>query len=185
MEDRLNEEDREALAAITNAPPHRKAHSLSTQLRHGSAGSSAGATTVSGTGHKRISQHRNHSLDEDQIPNVTAHHLHHQDPYYDSSDDDFLPYSSNTTAAGISISSSSSNSSNNHRYDHSFSLPAVAVAGGPDEGSMPEFTASGGGSGIFRAPTRAAVHPSRPPALDLRPHPLRETQMGRFLRTIG
>ncbi|KAJ1409289.1 WD40/YVTN repeat-like-containing domain superfamily [Sesbania bispinosa] len=51
--------------------------------------------------------------------------------------------------------------------------------------SLPEFIAKGGGTGIFRPPVRAAVHPSRPPCLELRPHPLRETQIGRFLRNIA
>lgn len=49
---------------------------------------------------------------------------------------------------------------------------------------LPEFIAKGGGAGIFKPPVRAAVHPSRPPSLELRPHPLRETQIGRFLRNI-
>ncbi|KAG0495754.1 hypothetical protein HPP92_000445 [Vanilla planifolia] len=51
-------------------------------------------------------------------------------------------------------------------------------------GTIPEFMGSGGGTGIFRLPIRAAMHPGRPPALELRPHPLRETQAGSFLRTI-
>lgn len=38
---------------------------------------------------------------------------------------------------------------------------------------------------IFKAPRRAAVHPNRPPYIELRPHPLRETQVGTFLRTIA
>ncbi|KAL3323642.1 hypothetical protein AABB24_038013 [Solanum stoloniferum] len=42
----------------------------------------------------------------------------------------------------------------------------------------------GGGAGIFKLPVRAAVHPDRPPSLELRPHPLRERQIGRFLRTV-
>ncbi|KAM6550191.1 hypothetical protein CsatB_021867 [Cannabis sativa] len=49
---------------------------------------------------------------------------------------------------------------------------------------LPEFVANGGASGIFRLPLRAAVHPNRPFSLELRPHPLRETQIGRFLRSI-
>ncbi|XP_074281301.1 type I inositol polyphosphate 5-phosphatase 12-like isoform X2 [Silene latifolia] len=71
----------------------------------------------------------------------------------------------------------------NLRYDHSISLPILA-SGDHDPLAMPEFTASGG-TGMFKPPTRAAVHPTRPPALELRPHPLRETQVGKFLRTIG
>ncbi|KAI5394800.1 type II inositol polyphosphate 5-phosphatase 15 isoform X1 [Lathyrus oleraceus] len=54
----------------------------------------------------------------------------------------------------------------------------------PGQTSLPEFIAKGGGAGIFKPPIRAAVHPSRPPSLELRPHPLRETQIGRFLRNI-
>lgn len=50
---------------------------------------------------------------------------------------------------------------------------------------LPEFVAKGGGIGIFKLPVRAAVHPLRPPSLELRPHPLRETQIGRFLRVIA
>ena len=44
--------------------------------------------------------------------------------------------------------------------------------------SLPNFVAKGGGAGIFQPPARAAVHPSRPPSLELRRHPLRETQIG-------
>ncbi|KAM7502949.1 hypothetical protein LguiB_001853 [Lonicera macranthoides] len=51
-------------------------------------------------------------------------------------------------------------------------------------GSLPEFVARGGGDGIFKVPVRGAAHPGRPPSLELRPHPLRETQIGCFLRCI-
>ncbi|XP_035820101.1 type II inositol polyphosphate 5-phosphatase 15 isoform X2 [Zea mays] len=50
--------------------------------------------------------------------------------------------------------------------------------------ALPEFVGAGGGEGIFRVPLRAAVHPARPPPLEVRPHPLRETQVGAFLRTL-
>ncbi|XAR65836.1 Phosphoinositide 5-phosphatase [Bertholletia excelsa] len=50
--------------------------------------------------------------------------------------------------------------------------------------SLPEFVGSDGGTGIFKVPLRAAMHPGRPPSLELRPHPLRETQIGCFLRTL-
>ena len=52
-------------------------------------------------------------------------------------------------------------------------------------GALPEFVGAGGGEGIFRVPLRAAMHPARPPALEVRPHPLRETQVGAFLRTLA
>ncbi|KAM4082692.1 hypothetical protein ACB094_08G001300 [Castanea mollissima] len=51
--------------------------------------------------------------------------------------------------------------------------------------SLPEFVAKGGASAIFNPPCRSVLHPDRPPSLDLRPHPLRETQINRFLRTIA
>lgn len=51
--------------------------------------------------------------------------------------------------------------------------------------SLPEFVGRGGGTGVFRLPVRAAVHPHRPPSLEVRPHPLRETQIGCFLRTVA
>ncbi|XP_004302174.1 PREDICTED: type II inositol 1,4,5-trisphosphate 5-phosphatase FRA3-like [Fragaria vesca subsp. vesca] len=49
---------------------------------------------------------------------------------------------------------------------------------------LPEFEAKGGRTGMFKVPVRAAVHPNRPPKLELRPQPLRETQIGCFLRTM-
>ncbi|KAL3614222.1 hypothetical protein CASFOL_042296 [Castilleja foliolosa] len=50
---------------------------------------------------------------------------------------------------------------------------------------LPEFMGIGGGVGVYKVPNRAAVHPNRPPCLQLGPHPLRETQGGKFLRTIA
>ncbi|KAH9623317.1 hypothetical protein KSS87_021962 [Heliosperma pusillum] len=130
------------------------------------------------------------------------------DDYYDDENRDTLPsptaHPPPTRKAyslrhdTVSATATSHNRQRNHslndadlpniRYDHSFSLPILGSATGPTADhhaiGMPEFTASGG-SGIFKPPTRAAVHPTRPPALELRPHPLRETQVGKFLRTIG
>ncbi|XP_075097369.1 type I inositol polyphosphate 5-phosphatase 13-like isoform X1 [Nicotiana tabacum] len=50
---------------------------------------------------------------------------------------------------------------------------------------LPEFEGTGGGLGIFKVPVRAPLHPARPSCLELRPHPLKETQVGKFLRTIA
>ncbi|OAY34181.1 type II inositol polyphosphate 5-phosphatase 15 isoform X2 [Manihot esculenta] len=50
--------------------------------------------------------------------------------------------------------------------------------------ALPEFIGKGGGTGIFRLPVRGAVHPGRPPCLEVRPHPLRESQIGCSLRTL-
>lgn len=84
-----------------------------------------------------------------------------------SSDDDEPPPSDNN----------STTSSNNNNSNPS---PNPELRRG-----LPEFTGAGGGTGIFKVPVRAAVHPARPPALELRPHPLRETQAGAFVRTIA
>ncbi|XP_057546830.1 type I inositol polyphosphate 5-phosphatase 12-like isoform X2 [Amaranthus tricolor] len=117
-------------------------------------------------------------------PNLKAYSLNTQirhestcTSYDDSQDENDVsyPYASNSSSV------------TNPRYDHSVSLPAVISLPNDEDDqrlAMPEFTANGG-VGIFRAPIRSAVHPTRPPALELRPHPLRETQVGRFLRTIG
>ncbi|KAL6661833.1 hypothetical protein ACP70R_001217 [Stipagrostis hirtigluma subsp. patula] len=60
---------------------------------------------------------------------------------------------------------------------------AMAEYGGG--GALPEFVGAGGGEGVFRVPLRAAAHPGRPPPLELRPHPLREMQVGSFLRALA
>ncbi|KAK1390890.1 type I inositol polyphosphate 5-phosphatase 12-like [Heracleum sosnowskyi] len=56
----------------------------------------------------------------------------------------------------------------------------------PDGQSLAEFVGDvENAPEIFKAPRRAAVHPKRPTFMELRPHPLRETQIGKFLRTIA
>ncbi|XP_055813034.1 type I inositol polyphosphate 5-phosphatase 12-like [Solanum dulcamara] len=50
---------------------------------------------------------------------------------------------------------------------------------------LAEFEGSGGGIGNFKVPARAPLHPARPTYLEIRPHPLKETQVGKFLRTIA
>ncbi|KAM0935796.1 putative inositol-polyphosphate 5-phosphatase transcription factor WD40-like family [Dioscorea sansibarensis] len=52
-------------------------------------------------------------------------------------------------------------------------------------GALPEFIGRGGGTGIFKPPLRAPTLPNRPPPLEIRPHPYRETQVNSFLRTIA
>ncbi|GAB4858948.1 hypothetical protein Ancab_010420 [Ancistrocladus abbreviatus] len=150
MDDRFEDEDKDALEAVVNAPPHWMAHSYSQQIR-------------AGCSNKR-NQMRTHSLDEDRIgKNV--------DQCY-SSDDEFCHYSTSAVDGEMS-----------HRYDQSLSI--CDSDSNEQRQTLPEFVASGSATGIFKPPRRAAVHPNRPPALELRPHPLRETQVGRFLRTIG
>lgn len=157
----IEEDEREALAGLSAIPPPRKTQSYSQQLRATSS-------------HKRHAQVRKHSLDEVPIPkNLELH----QDPDYDSSDDDFFPYSSTTTTT-------TTTSPAGERPDQTLCMEAA-----PDDTRqcqpLPEFIGSGGPNGIFKVPVRAPVHPGRPPFLELRPHPLRETQVGKFLRNIA
>ncbi|XAR64538.1 Inositol-polyphosphate 5-phosphatase [Bertholletia excelsa] len=167
MGDRLEEEDKEALAALDSVPP-KKIQSYSHQLRSNTGGH-----------YNRHPQRqvRKHSLDDNQIGNV--------DRYCDSSDDDFYPYA---TSSGVDSSAEEYHQNISQRLDHSVSIDGSGGGnGGSDDSArqpLPEVIANGG-TGIFKAPSRAAVHPARPPCLELRPHPLRETQVGKFLRTIA
>ncbi|WOH12525.1 hypothetical protein DCAR_0832030 [Daucus carota subsp. sativus] len=86
------------------------------------------------------------------------------------------------------------NYDNDENYDSSDGAGAPVICSNtgyeystPADGqSLPEFVGNDANAAeIFKAPRRAAVHPNRPPFLELRPHPLRETQVGKFLRTIA
>ncbi|XP_004499384.1 type I inositol polyphosphate 5-phosphatase 12 isoform X2 [Cicer arietinum] len=110
---------------------------------------------------KRHNRVRKHSLDDSRISNNIIESFYESD-----SDDDFFPHSSNHAAADEYIEGISDDSSSQYQ-------------------PMQEFIGSGGGTGVFKAPIRASVHPGRPPCLELRPHPLRETQVGKFLRNIA
>ncbi|GAB4844253.1 hypothetical protein Ancab_037617 [Ancistrocladus abbreviatus] len=149
MDDRIEDEERDALAAIEHAlpqPPSRRSHSKSQQLR---------PVVSDGTKHNQI---RKHSFDEARIPKIV-------EQFHDPESEDGGPVS--------------------HLYEH----PAPIGLDGDDSREhiqpLTEFVSSGSARGIFKAPMRAAVHPSRPVALELRPHPLKETQSGKFLRTIS
>ncbi|CAL0313156.1 unnamed protein product [Lupinus luteus] len=158
MDDRIEEDNKEK-ECFNSLPPHRKAHSYSQQLR--------GTST-----HKPHHQFRNHSLDDDRIPNKIKSS---PSSLYDSdSDDEFFPRSSSSTSNVVAVV-------DEYNVDSDDSSPNQSQYQAP----LQEFIASGGSSGIFKAPIRASVHPSRPPCLELRPHPLRETQVGRFLRNIA
>ncbi|KAF7824285.1 type I inositol polyphosphate 5-phosphatase 12 isoform X2 [Senna tora] len=154
MDDRIDDDAKEALAGLSNLPPHRKAHSYSQQLR---------VTSI-----QKRRQVRKHSLDDDRISsNIES--------LYDSDDDDIFPKSSNSADMAVD--------------DYLDQRLGMDAGGSPEDlspcPSLPEFIGSGGGTGIFRVPIRAAVHPGRPPCLELRPHPLRETQAGKYLRNIA
>ncbi|KDP32488.1 hypothetical protein JCGZ_13413 [Jatropha curcas] len=85
----------------------------------------------------------------------------------------FLDRKLSATTATHNVNSSH----NDNAYSNTNNSSSSAVA-------LPEFIGNGGGTGIFRLPVRGAVHPGRPPSLEVRPHPFRETQIGCFLRTI-
>ncbi|KAL0368718.1 UNVERIFIED_CONTAM: Type I inositol polyphosphate 5-phosphatase 12 [Sesamum calycinum] len=92
MNERLEEDDRTALAGISNSPPHRKAQYYGQQLR-----------TNTGTHHKRQHQLRKHSLDENRIMNhhpVSKNSVYFGSTPNSSDDEEFYPYSTTTSAAG-------------------------------------------------------------------------------------
>ncbi|KAI3743061.1 hypothetical protein L1987_60763 [Smallanthus sonchifolius] len=158
----LDDADADALSALANAPPpstsgNRKSHSQ--QLR-----------TNTGTNFRRHPKHRKHSLDEASI--TAAMDGGFRNPSDEDDDHDFRPYATSDDAENqYSFFHADNDNNNNSSSDEHHPLS--------------EFSAAGGGSGFFKAPSRSAVHPGRPTALELRPHPLRETQVGRFIRTIA
>ncbi|KAL8204552.1 hypothetical protein R6Q57_010175 [Mikania cordata] len=173
MSQKLDDADAHALSALATAPPpsnatSRKSHSH--QLR-----------TNTGTNFKRHPKHhhRKHSLDEASMTAAV-------DGFHNVSDDeddhDFYPYATSDDPNNqYSNNDNNSNCNSNSNNNNNSSLPCTL----DEHNQMPEFSASGAGSGFFKAPSRSAVHPGRPTALELRPHPLRETQVGRFIRTIA
>ncbi|MCL7035236.1 hypothetical protein MKW94_020963 [Papaver nudicaule] len=161
MEERVEDIDGDVLASLSTVPPRRKIHSYSQQL--GSTG-------------KKRNNIRKHSLDE--IPSKGMERY-----FNDSSDDEFIPSSTTTANNNNHLHN---NFSSSDRNPDNYSEDEDDDDDGDDKFKQPlqEFIASGGGNGIFKVPIRAAEHPGRPPNLELRPHPLRETQVGSFLRTI-
>ncbi|KAI4302078.1 hypothetical protein L6164_035293 [Bauhinia variegata] len=146
------------------------------------------SSSVSGVSPQSYSQHGLNELSYDETRNH-SHSPINFDGYLrssSSSDDD-------RDEGYCSIPASNSIQFTNRRLDYMLQfLDRKLSAGRPDQNSehhsclsLPEFVANGGGTGIFKVPVRAAVHPSRPPCLELRPHPLRETQIDRFLRNIA
>ncbi|CAI0541031.1 unnamed protein product [Linum tenue] len=159
-ENKIEDEDKQALAALSSVPsPHRaKVHSYSQQLR----------------GEKKpYRQGRKHSLDG--IPAGGSRPL-------SSSDDDFSNYSLDEEEGALDLKPFTP-------LGEFVAAVSPAAAGssspGPGGGSGSGSVSGGKGEAIFKVPTRAAVHPGRPPCLELRPHPLRETQVGKFLRNIA
>ncbi|XP_071718485.1 type I inositol polyphosphate 5-phosphatase 13-like [Rutidosis leptorrhynchoides] len=172
MSQGLDEADADALSALANAPPipsvTQKSHSQ--QLR-----------TNTGTAlnrHPKHHHHRKHSLDEARITAAVDGFFHnHSD---DEDDHDFYPY-----ATSDSHNQHYYGNNNNNINNNIYNSNSCSSASDEQQQPLPEFSGNGGDAGFFKAPSRSAVHPGRPTALELRPHPLRETQVGRFIRTIA
>ncbi|KAK9091437.1 hypothetical protein Sjap_024614 [Stephania japonica] len=160
-------------------PPRRKIQSYSQQL----------AFPISHRDPNRAhNARRKHSLEEARMPKNT-------DLFVDDDVDDqhfFITTTTTTTTAKNNNISNNNNKKDNvggalvpigssRRHDQG----QRSIGSTGTEGGLEEFVASGGGKGIFKVPYRSAVDPDRPPTLDLRPHPLRETQVGCFLRVVG
>ncbi|KAG2327691.1 hypothetical protein Bca52824_010419 [Brassica carinata] len=170
----IEPDEREALASLVPThPPPRKTHSYVEQ-------------------HEQKPQHhpiRKYSLDEGSKSAVTADS---EPVYFDSSDGEF-------STEGVAATTVDGGTGGNVEDDHCIIItpppkPAphrggeIAGHGGGGEEDiepLPEFMGAGGGVDVFRVPVRAAVNPGRPPCLEIRPHPLRETQTGKFLRNIA
>lgn len=149
MGDRSKDPDLAVLDNISHSPPRRKAHSYSQQLRPKTDGS-----------YKRNPNPRKHSLDDINIFSTAPK----KNVLYDgqinlSDDEDSRRFSGNFVG----------------EFDNQNDGPTAREDSEAEP--LPEFLGNGGGVGVFRAPTRAAVHPSRPPCVEIRPHPLRETQV--------
>ncbi|KAI4988763.1 hypothetical protein ZWY2020_036080 [Hordeum vulgare] len=166
------------LAAASSRPPQRRGISYSQPLSRGDTASARRAAL------------RNHSLDDDHIlPASHSLSYSHHDPsagvpagYHPP----LPPQQHHHHHPSASYSSGpSSRRSIGGASDGSMTLERAMSEYGGGAGTLPEFVGAGGGKGIFRVPLRAAMHPLRPPPLEVRPHPLRETQAGSFLRTLA
>ena len=135
----------------------------------------------------RISGVSPHSYYQHSTPNQYPMHSYRYLDSSSSSDDDKDDFSS-------SLPTPNSIQSTNRRLDYMLQFldrklstdhhDRNSVQRNNSHPALSEFVAKGGGTGIFKVPLRSAVDPSRPPCLELRPSPLRETQIGCFLRNI-
>lgn len=124
---------------------------------------------------------RNHSLDDDYV--LPASHSLNYPLHHDPTHHPPLPPHQHHPSA--SYSANCRRSGGGGASEGSMTLERAMSEYGGGHGTLPEFVGAGGGKGIFRVPLRAAMHPGRPPPLEVRPHPLRETQAGSFLRTLA
>ncbi|KAJ4973015.1 hypothetical protein NE237_006189 [Protea cynaroides] len=165
MDERIEDDEGDITGTLTNTTPHRKTQSYSNQV---------GIPPMQ----KKRNTVRKYSLDEGGVnKNI--------DRFYDSSDEELYPFGS---VGGFASGRIGSVGSADERPEYLSQFLEEQSSDSSEElrrTSLPEFIGSGGGNGIFRVPLRAGIHPSRPVSLELRPHPLRETQVGGFLRTIA
>nr|CAB3457481.1 unnamed protein product [Digitaria exilis] len=124
---------------------------------------------------------RNHSLDDDYV--LPASHSLNYPLHHDPTHHPPLPPHQHHPSA--SYSANCRRSGGGGASEGSMTLERAMSEYGGGHGTLPEFVGAGGGKGIFRVPLRATMHPGRPPPLEVRPHPLRETQAGSFLRTLA
>lgn len=110
-----------------------------------------------------------------------------------SSDEDFSPSSSSSTHQNPSSTNSNGVvKAAGKKLDYMIQFldrkllkdSSTNSSNGGSNLPMSEFVAAGGGVGIFKLPIRSAVRPDRPPCVEVRPRPRRETQVGRGLRTV-
>lgn len=161
----IDADEREALSSLVPShPPPRKTHSYVEQYEQ--------------KPHHPI---RKYSLDEGSR-SVTSDS---EPVYFDSSDGEF------SGEGGVAVVNSGRTSGERgNGEDYGFVTPPSKPTSNDsvredDIECLPEFMGAGGGVDVFKVPVRAAVNPGRPPCLELRPHPLRETQTGKFLRNIA
>ncbi|KAK2635104.1 hypothetical protein Ddye_029896 [Dipteronia dyeriana] len=131
---------------------------------------------------------------DDAVSSVTSHS--YTDPHGTRIFDRYLSSSSSSSAAASSddddeTHTHSSSSTTIKRLDYMIDFLDRKLSTSDDRNrnrrstsSLLEFVGRGGDIPMFRPPVRAPVHPARPPSLEVRPHPLRETQVGCFLRAI-
>ncbi|KAM3276403.1 hypothetical protein ACQJBY_044662 [Aegilops geniculata] len=167
------------LAAASSRPPQRRGISYSQPLSRGDTASARRAAL------------RNLSLDDDHVlPASHSLSYAHHDPSAGAPAGYHPPLPPQQQQHHHHPSASYSSGPSSRRSvggasDGSMTLERAMSEYGGGAGTLPEFVGAGGGKGIFRVPLRAAMHPHRPPPLEVRPHPLRETQAGSFLRTLA
>ncbi|KAL6956150.1 hypothetical protein U1Q18_043041 [Sarracenia purpurea var. burkii] len=182
MEGPIEDEDGDFLASLSPAPPYGRLHYSQSEKFGDSA-------YLLETAEEEDDKVKRFSLDEDQ--NGARIPIKIFDRFYDSSSDESEFYSTGSGGGGLDngvVQSAGRRLDNMLQFlDRKLSSPDNNNSDDPnstDNRSLPEFVASGGGIGMFKVPLRTALHPGRPPSLELRPHPLRETQIGCFLRNL-